>query len=341
MIMQRGVLPDVVRKACAVELGKAGVGWTAAERESPIGRTTGTRLVVERGIRARAETAMTAAGAKQVRLGAGTGSAQHYLVRDEEAGRLVHVEIADEPGPGTAVTTSPDAAQLRGGGALIAVVGGDGAGKSTVVNAIVAWLGEALDVVPLHLGKPPRTVIGSIAKGAVVLGRRVGILPADRWGHYPPAEQRDAFPGYAWLIWQVSTAHDRRRQYRRMAEHVEKGSVVVADRFPLPQLELMDGSRTRWLSPLKLAGPASWLVRYEQRCYAGIRRADVVLVLRVDPEMAVARKVGVDAAEFVRPRSAEVFHAEWTDPGVRVVDSSRSLDEVLHCVREVVWSRLP
>jgi hypothetical protein len=65
------------------------------------------------------------------------------------------------------------------------------------------------------------------------------------------------------------------------------------------------------------------------------------LVLRVEPEMAVERKVGVDAAEFVRLRSAEVFHAEWTDPYVQVVDSSRSLDEVLHRVREVVWSHLP
>jgi hypothetical protein len=67
---------------------------------------------------------------------------------------------------------------------------------------------------------------------------------------------------------------------------------------------------------------------------------DVLVVLRVDPDVAVARKQGVDPAEFVRPRSAEVFHADWSSSDAAVVDAARAGDEVLAAVRSVVWDRL-
>src|SRR5439155_354823 len=47
---------------------------------------------------------------------------------------------------------------LLSGGAVVAVVGSDGAGKSTVVGELTAWLGTSLRVRRIHAGKPPAAV---------------------------------------------------------------------------------------------------------------------------------------------------------------------------------------
>lgn len=341
-LSSRTPVPESVPALGCAGLDAAGVPYAVSEPSIRLGRVAGVRLVVRAEERTRAHAALVSRGAREILVPPDllASTATHLLLPDETSGHLFHVEVAELPAV-RGGREMPGSARLCRGGAMVAVVGGDGAGKSTVVAALVAWLGEALDVAPVHLGKPRRTAVGLLVKGSVALGRRLRLLPSDRWGHYPTEEQhRGVFPGYAWLLWQVTTAHDRRRLYRRAESYVNDGALVVADRFPLAQLTLMDGSRTRWLSGLELGRLAARLVRYEQQCYQGIRRPDVVLVLRVDPEIAVARKTGVDPADFVRPRSAEVFDADWSGSGIRVVDASRDRDEVLRSVRAEVWKGL-
>jgi thymidylate kinase len=231
--------------------------------------------------------------------------------------------------------------QLDAGGALIAVVGGDGAGKSTAVDGLTAWLGGPFRVRTLHLGKPPRSVTSAAVKAVLVVGRRTGLVRRPWLPNYPTtAEHRGEPPGVGWLLWQLVTARDRRRHHRRARRLAARGTLVVCDRFPLPQITLMDGSRTRWVRRARLSRLAARLVDAEQRCYAEMTAPDIVLVLRVDPDVAVARKRGVDPPEFVRPRSAEVFHADWTSSGTVVLDAARPGDEVLAELRSIVWERL-
>jgi thymidylate kinase len=231
--------------------------------------------------------------------------------------------------------------RLATGGALVAVVGGDGAGKSTAVEGLAGWLGGPFQVRTVHLGKPPRSLLSLATKGAIALCRRSGLLRGPWLPNYPTAEEhRNQPPGLPWLAWQLATARDRRRQHRRARRLAARGSVVVCDRFPLPQITLMDGSRTRWVPRAGLSRLGRRLVELEQRCYVEMTPPDVLAVLRVDPDLAVARKHGVDAAEFVRPRSTEVFHADWSSSDAVVLDAGRPGDEVLAQLRSAVWDRL-
>jgi thymidylate kinase len=119
-----------------------------------------------------------------------------------------------------------------------------------------------------------------------------------------------------------------------------RGYVVVCDRFPLEHVTLMDGSRTRWVPVDRLTPLTRRIVEAEQRCYRTITDPDLLLVLRVEPDTAVARKRGVDPAEFVRPRSAEVFGTNWGTTGAVVLDASRPAEAVLADARTVVWANL-
>lgn len=230
--------------------------------------------------------------------------------------------------------------RLIAGGRLLAVVGGDGAGKSTLVGALSTWLGGPLDARVVHMGKPRRGPATLAVKGGLSVGRRIGVLR--RWmSHYPdPEEHREEPPSNGWLLWQLVTARDRRRQHRRARSLAGRGFVVVCDRFPLEQVTLMDGSRTRWVPVERLSRTARRLVEAERACYAAMSHPDLLLVLRVDPDIAVARKQGVDPAEFVRPRSAEIFAADWSGTRAVVLDASRSADDVLADARSTVWSAL-
>jgi thymidylate kinase len=230
--------------------------------------------------------------------------------------------------------------RLTAGGSLIAVVGGDGAGKSTMVTGLSGWLNGPLDTRVVHLGKPPRGPVNVVVKGSIVAARRVRLIRGWLPNYPAPEALGEQVPGRSWLLWQLVTAADRRRQHRRARAAAARGDVVVCDRFPVPQVTLMDGSRTRWVPVERLSALDRRLVAAEQRCYAGMADPDLLVVLRVDPDTAVARKRGVDPAEFVRPRSAEVFAADWSGTRAVLLDASRPAEDVLAEARALVWAHL-
>ncbi len=230
--------------------------------------------------------------------------------------------------------------RLAGGGALIAFVGGDGAGKSTVGRAISGWLSGPFEVRRIHLGKPPPSLLTIVIKGPMYVLRMMGMLQSTR----VPADllrERGEDPGAAWVVWHVLTARDRRRLYRKATRAVLRGSIVVSDRFPLAEVRTMDGAKTGWLADReRTRRGVSWLVSLERRYYESFTTPDVLIVLRVDPDVAVERKRHEEPAEFVRPRSEEIWRTDWSQTSALVVDSGDDLAEVERTIRRLVWARL-
>jgi thymidylate kinase len=242
---------------------------------------------------------------------------------------------------GTARARTPLAAaprkRLAGGGAIIALVGADGAGKSTCVDSLCSWLGKDFAVAKVHLGRPRPSgltrVIDPLLKiplGFAALHRRVRKRPAG------DSQLRSRVLG----MYAVATARDRYLAYRRARRLSAKDSLVICDRFPLPQLTLMDAPQVHRLTR---ASRGSWLDRSlaarEQQYYRAFTYPDVLVVLRVDPEIAVMRKPE-EPPDFVRGRWREVWEVDWPSVPGHVVDASRTMEEVLSEVKALVWSEL-
>jgi thymidylate kinase len=235
------------------------------------------------------------------------------------------------------VLRKPTRKRLVTGGAVIALVGGDGAGKSTAVEGVSSWLSRAFVVRGVHLGRPPKSLTTVLVKGALVTGRRAGLFPELAEPTAPPADPTRP-PSTAWLAWQTLTARDRYRLYVRARRVAANGGIVVCDRFPLAELRSMDGARTAWTQGLPLGRVGTRLARAESYYYSAFGRPDVLLVLRVDPETAVLRKPE-EEEHYVRRRSTEVWHTAWQPPAV-VIDASRPAPAVLADLRAAVWERL-
>lgn len=272
----------------------------------------------------------------------------HYYGLDHPSGGLVHVRhrrVRDDDPDETASAARrrgrpqrPVPARLASGGAVVAVVGGDGAGKSTAVEGLASWLSTAFVVRAVHIGRPPRSAASFVVKRVLAAGHRLGLFPELAAPTAAPADPLSA-PSTAWLLWHVMTARDRHRLHARSRRVAASGGIVVCDRYPLEQLRSMDAPRTSWARDLPgLSRLAAALIDREAYYYAGFAPPDVLAVLRVHPEVAVRRKTE-EEENYVRSRSTEVWTASW-DEGTEVVDASQPAAQVLADLKAAVWARL-
>jgi thymidylate kinase len=223
--------------------------------------------------------------------------------------------------------------RLLCGGLVVAVLGGDGAGKTTTVSHLTEWLSCSLETRGMHLGKPPR----SLATLAVAIARRLARwTQVRRWlGLSVPDEPSPLLLHLRALC----IARDRYELYRRARREAARGRIVICDRYPTSYIRGMDGPSTM----LPETTSSNWLTRRirqaESRMYDRILAPELAIVLRVDPEVAVARKTDEDA-EYVRARSSEVWRLDLREAPVHVLDANRPCADVLADARRVVWTHL-
>jgi lipopolysaccharide/colanic/teichoic acid biosynthesis glycosyltransferase len=229
--------------------------------------------------------------------------------------------------------TSPRAS-LAAGGRLVSLVGGDGAGKSTCVRELRAWLGADLPLMTAHLGRPPRSLL-TLCVGAALKVRNLVVGPAP-----DPDTTPDRFPGYLGLLRLVCTARDRFRLYARARAFATAGGVALCERHPIPQNRPLAGPAVEgFIALAPRPRLASRLAALEQRYYDRIPAPDALFVLRVDPELAVRRKTD-EPADYVRRRARIVWDTDWSGSGARIIDAGRPLPQVLSDLKGAIWTAL-
>lgn len=243
--------------------------------------------------------------------------------------------------------------RLENGGAMIAVVGGDGAGKSTAVDALYEWLSKELETTKVHIGKPTWSWTTITIRAILKLGNLLGLYPVDSSFQKTLNQKSLMSPGYPWLLREACRARDRHWTYVKARRAAANGRLVLVDRFPLPQIKLMDGPQAErfvgqlkngkraegFLSPHQDSLLVKSLIRREQRYYSQIVLPELLMVLRVDPEIAVQRKTDEDPIS-VRERSTEIWEVNWEHTEAHVIDGSKSKTEVLAELKALIWSEM-
>jgi thymidylate kinase len=231
---------------------------------------------------------------------------------------------------------------LATGGKVIALIGGDGAGKSTAAEDVVRWLSKDLRTAAVHLGKPPRSRLSALVQFAWKRGAGRGGARGATVAELAAAPDRaGGARTYVKLLQHVLIARDRSLAVRDAGRAAADGVIVVADRFPISSVASMDAP----IAPRILGGRAQnpfarLLAAIERRAYARVGRPDILIVLTVDPDVAVDRKRGVDDEAVVRQRAEEIAAIDWSAASAIVIDAGAGRDDVMRAIRSSIWERL-
>lgn len=231
----------------------------------------------------------------------------------------------------------------RAGGQSLALVGADGAGKSTLCAAIAPWLAWKLDVRSYYLGSKAPSHPSRLLYWLFRAARRGHHMICQRWGEKSfgarvllAARQTLRYSHH------LSIAYDRYQRYRDGQQQAARGSVVLYDRYPLATL--LDGPKIHG----ETTGPA-WLARtfsrLEQRLYQRIQMPDCLLVLDVDPAVSLQRKPDHDLAAIEAKSRALHTVVRQIDAGgsacqLVYIDANQPLDQVLHQLKMSIWQRI-
>jgi thymidylate kinase len=242
---------------------------------------------------------------------------------------------------GKRIFRSDDRKKIKSGGKLVAIVGGDGAGKTTVVEEVYKWLSDDFQVRRFHMGKPKWSFLTVLVRGIIKIGRSFGFYPFMRSKIlYTNDSDLLIFPGYPWLIREICTARDRLLTYIKARRLATDGTIVILDRFPLPQIRFMDGPQvSRMTANIPDTKLIRFLIHLEESYYQKMALPDLIILLLTDPEIAIQRKTDEDKEE-VRSRSTEIWKLDWSQTPAALINANRSKEEVFLEVKGLLWSRL-
>lgn len=205
-----------------------------------------------------------------------------------------------------------------GPGLVIAVVGADGSGKSTLVEAVSRELQKKFDVVRLYMGARP----DSASRLRRLIRGRGGAL------------------GRA--LSNVVMAVEKRSRRRYADRCRRRGMMVVMDRYPQASCPLKnDGPRLSHLHGHTL-WPMRALGRWEARQYddAGCPAPDLLVRLSTSPAVLSARRPEVPESELAEKQAA-LMKAEFRGSGrVIEVDAGKTREEVFIEVMRSISARM-
>jgi hypothetical protein len=240
--------------------------------------------------------------------------------------------------------STPQGKTMVQGGLTIAVVGSDGAGKSTIVNELSRWLSWRLTVFTYYMGwSQPSTITGMAGLVSRIFGyayRKSRALfgeknPVSRLLHVP----RSLFES----LHRIGIAKDLYGRYVAGQRNASQGALVVYDRYPLEAVRVADrfkdGPQIASIHRNRMGPLAAALSRVEQNTYRRIRPPDHLFVLQVSPGVASQRKPGHNL-KMLEVKSQGFNEMERDGLRITEVHADQSLDQVLLEIKKQVWELL-
>lgn len=221
---------------------------------------------------------------------------------------------------------------------LIAIIGCDGSGKSTVSEAILDWVQRFAPAQAAHLGKQSGNIGRAIANLPLIGGMLDKVIA--RKTDSTRAQRDKKTPGLFVALVIYAFSLRRLRRFKRMMAVRRRGMIIVTDRYP--QLDFpgaYDGTG------LSASAPGSafvrWLARRERKLYEWMTsyRPDLVIRLNVDLDTACARKPD-HRRSLLRDKVAATPLLKFNGAPIAEIDASLPLADVLAAGKAAVTRTL-
>jgi thymidylate kinase len=237
----------------------------------------------------------------------------------------------------------------QSGGAIIAFVGSEATGKSTLLAEMSKWLGEHFAVEHIHVGKPKATALTFVPNSLVPAMR--AWLPSYRTTRIEEQlvkkeRTKTGRPRYPLIsaVRAALLAHDRRALLTKAYRRAANGTIILCDRYPSTQAGAPDSPQ---LSNVVTEPGQSALHRQladiESQMYRSIPPPDLVIYLSAPLEVTVQRNATrgkKEPEEYVRWRHARTSNLEFGRIPVYRINTDQPFEKTVLEVKKAIWGAL-
>ncbi|PZF75537.1 hypothetical protein DK847_16970 [Aestuariivirga litoralis] len=231
--------------------------------------------------------------------------------------------------------------RAAGPGLVVAFIGSDGSGKSTLTAAIRKWLRYKLDVHGYYMGSGQGSTrlldrLRHAVKARTKKSKKPKTPKTPEGEGAPRARKPAGFLDRLLALHQLPATSSKRRALAQARRLAEGGSMVVLDRFPQMQVYgIYDGPR------LQEGASFGWAAAAEREGYRRLAtlRPDLLIKLVVSPEVAHARKPDHSLSSIAR-KCALTRELDFAGVDVVSVDADQPLDQVMLAVKRTIWQRI-
>ncbi len=230
------------------------------------------------------------------------------------------------------------------GGLVIAVIGADGSGTSTVSENLQSTFSKKIDVYKIYLGKGragglswPRKLLATFRKNIISAKKRI------RVSNEPKVEELGINigikPNLFSYIEALIVAYEKYKKLKKMQAARKKGMLVICDRYPQNQvLGYNDGPVLQNLSTSK-----NFLLRAMSRSeasvyqYAEKHAPDVVFKLVADAHVIKTRKPRMVGADILQTKVDGIKALHFPKSHMVTIDAAQPLTDVLQAIKKEIW----
>jgi thymidylate kinase len=178
-----------------------------------------------------------------------------------------------------------------GRGAIIAVVGCDGSGKSTLTGDLLNRIGQERETELIYLGQGSGNMLIWIL-GIPLIGQPLGRYLKNRSKKAHDKEDKASSQDATTALVMYLLSRWRNHKFKRMIKRSRSGTTIIADRYPQAEVPGFYHDGTGLAITPEARGFVSWLAKRELRLYQKMAEhlPDLLIRLNVDAETAHARK---------------------------------------------------
>ena len=237
----------------------------------------------------------------------------------------------------------------QSGGVVIAFVGSEATGKSTLLAEMKGWLGEHFTVEQIHAGKPKPTILSAVPNLLVPALR--SLLPTyrstrveTRYVSKTPSEKSQKDYPLIFAIRAALLAYDRRSLLTRAFSQAANGTIVLCDRYPSLQNGAPDSPQlSHWPVSSNGSSVRRLLAQIEARWYLPIPPPDLVIYLSAPLEVTVSRNATrgkKEPEDYVRWRHARSSNLEFGKTPIYKINTDQPLDQTVLEIKKAIWNAL-
>lgn len=226
------------------------------------------------------------------------------------------------------------------GGLVVAILGCDGAGKSTTISYIKKEFNKKIDVVSIYFGsgdgkssllrKPMKLVARKVG------GKGVGHAVEKEYAEKKKVSLKSRLYSMAKVLWAVTLAKEKKAKQHQMVKARNNGLLVFTDRYP--QSNMPGASDGPLLSRYQDGhGLLKRISVWEQKIYESfsVNPPDLTIKLMVPTDVAIARKPEMTVEEIKKKKSI-VMGMNLSEHEI-VIDTSRPFETTRGEVMKEIW----